>query len=309
MNNHIDFPFIADLHMHTNCSDGEYPPDTVIRTAVKREIRVMAITDHNYLHNDFDDLKGRYGEKIILINGAEFSTGFKASDCLHSKEYNGIELHVVGLGIQSDTGIQDICKTFESGHEKYFNAIRKAFKERCKLILPEYEELNRRYPIRRGNGLMLAADELMETGMMKDFEEIWDVYLGRFGERRAYVDPLTCYGLPTLEQIIGAIVQAGGIPVLAHPLSYGLSSSQVEELAGYFSKIAHGATTPAGIEVWYESYAPAQQLELKVLADKYDLLYSGGSDFHGRHPVNDKMAKTKITPDIIDKHILSKLIV
>lgn len=72
------------------------------------------------------------------------------------------------------------------------------------------------------------------------------------------------------------ILDAGGIPILAHPILYRMSDARLEELVARLKTAGL-----VGIEAIYATYTLAQERQIRKLADQYDLCISGGSDYHG----------------------------
>ena len=73
----------------------------------------------------------------------------------------------------------------------------------------------------------------------------------------------------------------GGVPILAHPLQYKLRDDELDALVASLRALGL-----AGIEVYYSTHKQADTANLSRLADKYGLLLSGGSDFHGSRKKN-----------------------
>lgn len=114
------------------------------------------------------------------------------------------------------------------------------------------------------------AKYLLEHGYVTSMTEAFDRYLG---------DHASCF-VPrekvTPEQAISLILSVGGVPVLAHPTLYRMGKERLELLVSRLKEA--GLIALEGI---YSTYSPAETREMQALAKKYDLLISGGSDFHG----------------------------
>ena len=110
------------------------------------------------------------------------------------------------------------------------------------------------------------AQAMLEKGYVASFSEVFAKYLGRGG--LAYVE----WQKIAPAGAVKLILQANGLPVLAHPLTADNPEELVAEL-----KVAG----LVGIEVYYNSYTADDVTELIALADKYKLIATGGSDFHG----------------------------
>jgi Cof subfamily protein (haloacid dehalogenase superfamily) len=114
------------------------------------------------------------------------------------------------------------------------------------------------------------AAYLLDKGYVKSRNEAFDRYLGDHTPYFVHREKVTP------EEVIEITLKSGGIPILAHPTLYKLGNEQLDilvcrlKLAGLM-----------GIETMYSTYTPHDEKKIKALADKYNLLYSGGSDFHG----------------------------
>ena len=108
-------------------------------------------------------------------------------------------------------------------------------------------------------------------------------YIGGFGRKRAYVQNPLQYA--NMKDVIEAIIDASGIPVLAHLNYYGMNDKNNRYLLSEFKKYAKDK---AAMEVYYGAYTHEQRLQLKCLADEYGYMYSCGSDYHG-HRKDDSL--------------------
>ena len=123
---------------------------------------------------------------------------------------------------------------------------------------------------------MQIAKEMQRRGYVATADEAFDVYMGAHGQRLAYVaNPLTYV---TLEEAVEAILDAGGIPVLAHLYYYLLDAEGERALVRRFKELAG---EKAAMEVHYAAYTPEQRAALGAIADEFGLMHSCASDFHG----------------------------
>ena len=134
-----------------------------------------------------------------------------------------------------------------------------------------YEELEAEFP---GAVLTRAhyAKLLMKHGYVKSIKEAFERFLG---------DHCPCY--VSREKItpvmaIDLIRKAGGLAILAHPILYHMSDARLDALV---QKLKEAGLT--GIEAIYSTYSPAEERQIRKLSTKYNLLLSGGSDFHGEN--------------------------
>ncbi len=248
-----------DLHAHTICSDGSLTPTELVTLAVKKNLSALAITDHDSVKgiDEAETAVKKLALPIELIPGVELST-----------DYQGKEVHVVGLYINR--------------HEVKFNQHLTKFLESrdlrnqkmCALFQQEgipitVEALEEMYP-----GCVLTrshyAGYLLEHGYVKSRTEAFDKYLNDHGKcyvNREKISPMDAIAL---------IKNAGGIPILAHPILYHMSDAVLDTLVATLKDAGL-----VGIEAVYSTYRPADERAIRKMAKKYDLALSGGSDFHG----------------------------
>lgn len=248
---------IVDLHVHSTKSDGSYTPRELVEYAVKKGLAAFALTDHDTTEGLAEAFLAAEGKDIEVIPGIEFST-----------EYQGKDIHILGFYIDYEgeefrTYLKDFRESRRIRNEKM-----------CKKLVEHgvdisYEELKERFP---GAVLTRAhyARFLWEEGYVSSMKEAFDRYIG---------DHAPCF-LPrekvTPVQAVKLILKAGGVPVLAHPVLYGMSDKRLEELVAELKEAGL-----KGIEAVYSTYNSGEERQMKKLAGKYGLLISGGSDFHG----------------------------
>lgn len=258
-----------DLHTHTNRSDGAYSPEALMQLAGEAGIDALAITDHNQILPNLEELSGKYG--VTLIRGCEFSTMYRM------KNGRNVELHVVGLDFDpAHPQIQEVLRQNQLDRKPYIDSILARLHE-WGIEIGTYETLLAKNPETKHLGRMAIAREMVQAGFVSSVEEAMDLYIGAFGERRAYVKNNAQY--VDLRSCISAIRAAGGIPILAHLYYYQLSEEENRRLLADFRSL----TGPiGGMEVYYGRYDTAQRQRLLELSREFDLYPSAGSDFHGQ---------------------------
>lgn len=253
---------MIDLHTHSTASDGTYTPNELVDYAVSKGLTAIALTDHDTTDGLMEAFsRARYyqnqGIDIEVIPGIEFST-----------DYFGKDIHIVGLYV-------DFEGEFLKKRLSYFKSSRtKRNLEMCEKLtslgMPiDYDELCATYP----DGVITRAHYakfMLKKGYVKSTKEAFERYIGDgmiAHVRRKNISPM---------RAVEIIRRAGGIPVLAHPVLYGMSKDRLENLV----KRLKGAGL-LGIEAIYSTYTPSDERDIRALAAKYDLVISGGSDFHG----------------------------
>jgi len=278
---------MVDLHVHSTCSDGTLSPTELVDYATKKGLTAFALTDHDSVDGLNTAIEYSKQQKSInpstptVIPGIELST-----------DYNGHEVHVVGLYIDYHN------ETFLSYLADFLKSRDTRNQKMCVLLQEHgmnitYEELLQEFP----NAVLTRAHYaklLMKKGYTKSIKEGFERFLG---------DRCCCY-VPrekvTPMQAIQLILQAGGIPVLAHPILYHLSDQRLDELVALLKDAGL-----LGIEAIYSTYSPSEERQIRRLADKYNLTISGGSDFHGSNKPGLDLAtgygKLYIPDEVLEK--------
>lgn len=248
---------IVDLHVHSNKSDGSFTPSELVDYAVEKGLRAFALTDHDTTEGLDEAIAAAKGKEIEVIPGIEFST-----------EYEGKDIHIVGLYIDYKS------KIFSGQIQAFVDSRTLRNRKMCANLQSagidiSYEKLLAAFPdavITRAH----YAKYLLDHGAVNSMPEAFDKYLGdhtRYFVPREKVTPM---------QAVKLILDAGGIPVLAHPTLYHMSDKRLELLLYRLKEAGLAA-----MECIYSTYTPSEERQMKKLADKYGLLPSGGSDFHG----------------------------
>lgn len=244
----------GDLHTHTNYSDGSYSPEELVVAAKKIGLHYLGITDHDTL----DGIRHLYenglypGRGVNIIPGVELSANHPEKD-----------IHIVGynIDIYNEALLEMIDKIIEARWERFSEIIR--ILQTKKYNIREADVL-KTAGTSRSIGRSHIARTLVRLGAFKSVREAFEKMLGKGSP--AYVPRY----LPEVEEVIDVIHQSGGVAVLAHPKLVG-DDALVEQLC----------TKVDGLEVYYPFHKPDEVQHYFLLAQKYNLLITGGSDFHG----------------------------
>ena len=252
-----------DLHTHSCLSDGSLTPLELLRAAQEAGIGILALTDHNATA-DLSPLQAAFPD-LRLIQGAEITC-----------RYLDQELHVVALGIDPENAkLRAVLQNNQPDRRPYLSAILEKLRA-LGIDVGTYDELQAANPNSRHFGRMQIAKEMQRRGYVATADEAFDVYMGAHGQRLAYVaNPLKYV---TLEEAVEAILDAGGVPVLAHLYYYLLDAEGERALVRRFKELAG---EKAAMEVHYAAYSPEQRESLAAIADEFGLMHSCASDFHG----------------------------
>lgn len=251
------FMCFVDLHTHSTRSDGTLTPTELVRYAAQKGLSAIALTDHDTTDGIDEALAAAQNLPIEVITGIEYST-----------EYHGRDIHIVGLFIDHkspvfQTYLTNFMQSRTDRNHKLCANLQNAG------ISITYDMLLERFT----NSVITRAHYaayLLENNYVKSRKEAFERYLGDHTPYFVHREKITP------QEVISVTRQAGGIPILAHPTLYKLGKQQLDILTASLKE--QGLM---GIECLYSTYTPQDERNIKALAQKYDLLPSGGSDFHG----------------------------
>ena len=275
----------VDLHTHSFFSDGTVSPATLVAMAVERNLAGMALTDHDTTEGVAEFLRLSERKGLVAISGLEIS-------CLH----RGISLHILGYGIQPDHPLLNAwLETLQQGRKtRNLGILEKLATMGIAITNREMEELSQCGQAGRPH----IARLLVDKGYARNMYEAFSLYLGKN-------KPAWCRRFSyTAAESIDIIHQAGGLAVLAH-------SGQIDPAMKIQPQLIHELQERKldGLEIFYPSHTRKIQKRLQGLAKKYDLLVTGGSDFHGDNRPGD-MAGSQgciCPPDTIMNDIANRL--
>lgn len=252
-----------DLHIHTTASDGTFTPEQVVSHAHQLKLKAIAITDHDTVAGSKEALRSGIPPSLGFLTGVEISS-------TPPPFYPGSgSFHLLGYSIRLDD--PKLNRTLEK--------LQQARKNRNPAIINRLNELGisitldevRREAGEGQLGRPHIAQFMVKKRTVASIDEAFDQFLGT--GKPAYVDKqrVECF------KAIEIILDAGGVPVLAHPGLLGYKTeSQLDDLIGRLKKAGI-----QGMEVYYSGHTPDQTRLYAELAKRHDLLMTGGSDFHG----------------------------
>jgi predicted metal-dependent phosphoesterase TrpH len=271
---------LIDLHTHTNESDGSLSPSELIQAARASRLDAIAITDHDTFAGY--DLAAPYAEqeRFELICGIELST-------LWYRENGRKTVHLLGYFFDAPPSAEfrSWLKSLQDARRD--RNIRLAESLQSKGVYVTVEEVQQLG--RSMAGRPHFAKLMVQKGYVSTTQEAFDRYIGEEGE--AFVER---YG-PEITDGIRRVLEAGGLPSLAHPVRLGVRSIEDEE--AFIASLA-GAGLRA-IEVYHSDHGPAQVKRYLSLAHKYRLAITGGSDFHGDVKPNVKLGMMQVPTTIL----------
>src|SRR6202453_3873649 len=242
----------ADLHLHTNFSDGTFTPEELVLQAQKAGLACIAVTDHDSVEACARAATACAAVKIEFIAGTELTA-----------EHDDTELHLLGyfLDIHNEKLLTEIAR---------FQAVRQS---RIHEMVARINELGT--PLKAESVFALAnckspgrphvARAMVKEGFVRSLDEAFERFLKK--GRPAWVPKSKISALEAIQ----LVHQAGGLAVMAHP---GLNRTD-NIIPGL---VAEGLD---GIECFHTKHSTAMSERYLEIADKYHLLVTGGSDCHG----------------------------
>ena len=254
---------MIDLHTHSTFSDGSCSPTELVRLASKIGLSAIALTDHNTISGLEEFKKAGKKYNIETVSGIEFST-----------ETNNEDFHIIALFVKSEyyNSIENFVITATDNKIKSNKILVNNLNHAGFDI--SYEQLVNNNGSENFNRVAIAK-ELKEKGHVQSIKEAFN---GLLHEKTGYYIPPK--RLDTYETI-KFINSIGAVSVWAHPLK----DTSFEKLNNLYLPKAKRFGLVA-IETMHSSYTEQQAEDATKLAMKYNLLSSGGSDFHGENKEN-----------------------
>lgn len=274
----------VDLHVHSNCSDGSDKVSELINNIEKNDIEIFALTDHDTIEGCIE-MQNLVPENIKFIKGVELTC-----------QADYIKCHILGFGC--DITNKKLLDLIEKGkklrHIKMETRVEYLKnKWNIKLTEEEYAWLCSRKSVVKTH----FANILVKRGLAEDNVSAMKKYLDDCKTPNTRFD---------IKEAIEALVDAGAIPVWAHPLGgEGEEHFSEEEILPRLELMK--AFGIKGLECYYSRYNKEEINLLKRLAKENNLLISGGSDYHGKNKKNINLAKLNIGNEYVDSKDLTVL--
>ncbi len=242
----------ADLHLHTNFSDGTYSPEELVAQAVKKDLAAIALTDHDTVEGCERAARACEAAGVEFISGTELTA-----------EQNGNELHILGYFVDTENPklLSEIAK-FQKVRQ---NRIHEMVSRLNELDVPLETEAVFALANCRSPGRPHVARALVNAGLCASLDEAFERFLKK--NRPAWVPKMKMSALTGIE----LIHQAGGLAVMAHP---GLN--RTDEV---ITELVEAGLD--GIECFHTKHPRPTVEHYLQLADRFNLLVTGGSDCHG----------------------------
>lgn len=271
-----------DLHLHTTYSDGTFSVKELLERAKKNGMSGISITDHDTMDGIEEGIEESKKIGVDFIPGIEFSCSLE-----------GLEIHILGyfLDIHCEKLKIKLEKLKEARDERNIKIVKKLNDRGLKITLEDIKKEAVGNIVSRAH----ICNAMMNKGYVYSKGEAFKQYLGRTGS--AYVEKRDSNPI----EIIKLIKECGGISSLAHPIFICESREKIEKL---LEKLIDAGLD--GIETNYSSYTSKEKKYFSKLADKYNLLKTGGSDFHGENRIGVDIGKAYICGEDVEKFMSRK---
>lgn len=278
----------SDLHIHTNYSDGVFSPERIVDEAIKVELDVIALTDHDNVlsyeiaQDYLKKLKAENQKTIDVIQGIEVNTIYKNQ-----------EIHVLGyfMDIENED-FQELIKVQQQARVKQTKEII-VLLDKKENIRVKFEDIKSQVAPGGSIGRPHLAKAITNAGGTTSVIDAYERYIN--DSSHVYVQRKTVSPHDAVE----IIYDAGGIPVIAHPHDLDNAQELIKELMHYGLR---------GIEAYHRKHSPATIEYFSSMAEELGLIITGGSDFHAPNIVNGQiiLGKNFVPEWIYDKLIQEK---
>ena len=250
---------MIDLHTHSTYSDGTVAPAPLIRLAEEAGLTAVALCDHDTVAGLPEFLSAARESAVEAVPGVEFSTDFGRQ-----------ELHILGLFIEPEHygAIDGYLRDTQAGKEESQRKLIRALQGAG--IFLDYEKIRAGTPKGQVNRALIAA-EMMRLGYVPSVKEAFHRWLSP--SRGYYIPPRRV----DVFDAIAFLKSIGAVVILAHAF---LNVTEPELRAFLPRAKAAGLD---GMETLYPKFTREQTLLAGQIAREFDLLHSGGSDFHGEN--------------------------
>ena len=248
---------LTDLHMHSYYSDGTMSPREIVEDAKKRNVQLIAITDHNVL-DSYTELKEAAEEfGIKVIRGVEIDARFE-----------DIVVHILAYNFEDNENLFNLI-------HKAKNELLETSIELIKRMENDYENISSEdyeaYDYDRRKGGWKGIHYLFDRGITSElFEGV--KYYGQYKCGHEYFD------YPTVEEVIDAVHEANGYVVLAHPCNYYKNNTKEEVLEKLEKFKSIGID---GVECYYPANSEMMTETCVEFCKNNDMIITVGSDSHG----------------------------
>ena len=258
---------LIDLHIHSNASDGSLTPSEVADEAIRMGLKAIALTDHDTVDGVPEILEYTKDKELEVIPGIELS-------CY----YNNREVHILGYYMDyTNPGLQDELAYLKEQREgRNLKMVEMMQRDGLNVTMEKLLHGNPDSVITRAH----FARVLVEEGICKDKEQAFRKYIGVGCKYYLPKPQVPC------EKAMDILGRYAKCSFLAHPLLDHFGYAQIEELLIYLKALGLN-----GVEAYHSSNNAYESDKLRSMANRLDLMVSGGSDFHGVVKPNIQMGR------------------
>ncbi len=268
-----------DLHIHTTASDGRLTPSEAVRRAADLGLKIISITDHDSVGGIDEALaEARKFPELMVIPGIEMGADVPWG-----------EMHILGYFV--DPHSVTFCQKLEKLRNSRIARTQKMVSKLADMGIHLHWEHVVSIAAGASIGRPHIAQAILEQGYVTVLQEAFEKYIG--DNSPAYVEREKLGPVETVELII----EAGGLPVLAHPAKTENLDSILEDLK---------SAGLVGMEVYYKDYSPKTIERLARMADKHGLIRCGGSDYHGFEDDDNEIGRSGVPQETIDQLIAAR---
>lgn len=248
---------MIDLHVHTKASDGEKTPTELIDLAINKNIKAIAITDHDTVDGIEEVVNYSKNKNILVIPGIELEAATRKG-----------QMHILGLFIDNNNDefrkkLLDIKQARENRNSKIIEELNKMGFE---ITLEELKMVSGGKTI----GKPHFAKVFLSKGYIKTKSEMFDNYFNK--------PPLSNFKKAsyTPQEVIKMIKEANGIAILAHPQSLKLNDDELKEKIKELK--SYGLS---GLECYHSDQTKEEMDKFIKIAKQLNLVVTKGTDYHG----------------------------
>ncbi len=272
---------MIDLHAHSLFSDGTYTPEELVEAAVKAKLAAVALTDHDTVAGIPRFLEAAAAVNLRAVPGVELSTSHQPG-----------ELHMLGYFIDHADRLLN----------EQLAWVRRGRRARNEEIMSKLHKLGlhigwdevQSYAGDEVVGRPHFAQAMVARGYATSSRDAFDRFLAR--GKSAYAQRRTL----SPHEAIEMIRSAGGVPVLAHPFTLQMKPGPLRLFLGELRDLGL-----EGVEIYYSDHDSARQREYLKFAKEFDLVASGGSDFHGAVSPKIKLGRgfgsLRVPDEVVDQ--------
>ncbi len=273
---------MIDLHSHTYYSDGKFSPAELVEGAKRRGVSVLAITDHDNTRGSREATLLAEAAGIELIPAVEFTTRWPGADLPADDR----DVDLLGYFLDLDNA------TYHAFEEATLNDIHARIANCCARLTGQGFPISMDEVFAENEGRYGGAVQMIQALLRKRYAADWREGLDLFGTVW-FTERLSPF---TIHSVIEQIHLAGGAAVLAHPIAVRPRRERLT--AADLRKLVDSGLD--GIEIYhYRMDAEARNYFLR-LAREFDLLVTGGSDFHGWNRGWSELEVQPVTMEMVE---------